>query len=312
MPGSTIRASSMTRLASRSKGALFASSWLMGYPRAFVEITFCPLSLAAYDSPSEPLIPGTRSPHAQSTLSFGTMCPNGFQRCIRSFHLAGSFRPETLAELSRPFFYRAANQLASRRSHWPAARPVSISRTSNMAAKKQASKGPGRSSNSTSFNSSDSAASAGVAKSSSRSTVSGPTRNPHAAQITDAATAKIAGTEAVAAAFPYNAAKPSEFGDASMEPATGTGRRAAASYGDRQHADRVQRIGKGREGQSADQLQSVERTARSRTRRFGRPCAHDEPGRAGRGQSEFAQGGLARSDSARRLHPAREDHAFRS
>jgi len=86
-----------------------------------------------------------------------------------------------------------------------------------MAAKKQASKGPGRSSS----NSSDSAASTGVSKTSSRSTVSGPTRNPHAAQITDAATAKVAGTEAVSAAFPYNAAKPSEFGDASMQPATG-------------------------------------------------------------------------------------------
>ncbi|MBV9913087.1 MAG: catalase [Sinobacteraceae bacterium] len=37
----------------------------------------------------------------------------------------------------------------------------------------------------------------------------------------DAATAKIAGTEAVASAFPFNAAKPTEFGEAAREPATG-------------------------------------------------------------------------------------------
>ena len=37
----------------------------------------------------------------------------------------------------------------------------------------------------------------------------------------DAATAKVSGQEAVAAAFPFNAAKPTEFGDAAMTPATG-------------------------------------------------------------------------------------------
>ncbi|MBA3492919.1 MAG: catalase [Gammaproteobacteria bacterium] len=60
-----------------------------------------------------------------------------------------------------------------------------------------------------------------VAKTSARSTASGPTHKGGYADITDAATAKIAGTEAVAAAFPYNAAKASEFGDAAMEPMTG-------------------------------------------------------------------------------------------
>jgi len=38
---------------------------------------------------------------------------------------------------------------------------------------------------------------------------------------TDAATAKHAGTEAIASAFPFNAAKPSEFGDAARNPAQG-------------------------------------------------------------------------------------------
>jgi catalase len=60
-----------------------------------------------------------------------------------------------------------------------------------------------------------------AAKSSARSTVSGPTHKIDAGAINDLATAKLAGTEAVAASFPFNAAKPSEFGDAAMEPATG-------------------------------------------------------------------------------------------
>jgi catalase len=57
------------------------------------------------------------------------------------------------------------------------------------------------------------------AKTSAKATVSGPTRK--GSEITDAATAKIAGTEAVAAAMPFNAAKPGEFGHAAMEPPQG-------------------------------------------------------------------------------------------
>ncbi|MBL8688571.1 MAG: catalase [Rhodospirillaceae bacterium] len=52
----------------------------------------------------------------------------------------------------------------------------------------------------------------------SRATVSGSARKQG---VVDAATAKVAGTEAVAGAFPFNAAKPSEFGAAAMTPATG-------------------------------------------------------------------------------------------
>lgn len=61
---------------------------------------------------------------------------------------------------------------------------------------------------------------ASFAKTSARSTTSGPAHGP-AATMADAATAKVAGTEAVAAAFPFNAAKPSEFGRAAMFPVTG-------------------------------------------------------------------------------------------
>src|ERR1043166_5678229 len=66
-----------------------------------------------------------------------------------------------------------------------------------------------------------SASAAQSAKTSARSTVSGPANKGGAAAITDAATAKAAGTESVAASFPHNAAKPSEFGRAAMQPATG-------------------------------------------------------------------------------------------
>ena len=56
-------------------------------------------------------------------------------------------------------------------------------------------------------------------KSTARSAVSGPAQG--VSDVTDAATAKHAGTEAVASAFPFNAAKPSEFGDAARHPAVG-------------------------------------------------------------------------------------------
>jgi catalase len=57
-----------------------------------------------------------------------------------------------------------------------------------------------------------------TAKTSARSTTSGPPDNIDAEGITDAATAKLAWAERVAAAFPFNAAKPSEFTE---QPAVG-------------------------------------------------------------------------------------------
>jgi catalase len=54
---------------------------------------------------------------------------------------------------------------------------------------------------------------------SSRSTTSGPARK--SGESADAAIAKNAGIEALAAAFPFNTAKSSEFGSAAAEPATG-------------------------------------------------------------------------------------------
>src|SRR5688572_12844808 len=56
---------------------------------------------------------------------------------------------------------------------------------------------------------------------SARSTVSGPTRKASFEASPDRAAAKIAGTEELAAAFPHNKAKPSEFGKAAADPAVG-------------------------------------------------------------------------------------------
>ena len=60
-----------------------------------------------------------------------------------------------------------------------------------------------------------------VTRTSARSTVSGPAAKNGYQDVTDDATAKVAGTEAMAAAMPFNAAKPSEYGEASSEPAVG-------------------------------------------------------------------------------------------
>jgi catalase len=57
------------------------------------------------------------------------------------------------------------------------------------------------------------------AQSSAHSSVSGPSQTVSSDEVHDAATAKLAGTEAMAAAFKFNTAKPSEFGGAS--PAIG-------------------------------------------------------------------------------------------
>jgi catalase len=68
-------------------------------------------------------------------------------------------------------------------------------------------------------------AASGTTRSSARSTVAGPAQRPGAAAASDAATAKLVGTEALAAQFPFNAAKPSEFGD---PPVAATGKSAPA------------------------------------------------------------------------------------
>jgi catalase len=57
-----------------------------------------------------------------------------------------------------------------------------------------------------------------ASKTTARSTASGPSAE---VVVSDAATAKVAGTQLVAEAFPSNAAKPAEFGDAAHTPVVG-------------------------------------------------------------------------------------------
>jgi len=57
------------------------------------------------------------------------------------------------------------------------------------------------------------------AQTSSRTTTSGPSRR--SSVVRDAASAKMAATELVAEAFPFNAAKPSEYGKAALAPQAG-------------------------------------------------------------------------------------------
>ena len=82
-------------------------------------------------------------------------------------------------------------------------------------------KSPARATRARSQSAGPQAATAGSARSSARATVSGPTDKGGADAATDLATAKVAATEALAAAFPFNAAKPSEFGEAAARPARG-------------------------------------------------------------------------------------------
>ncbi len=60
-----------------------------------------------------------------------------------------------------------------------------------------------------------------TAKTSARSTASGPAKKAGREAISDVATLKLVGTQQLAAEFPFNAAKPSEFGNAAAEPARG-------------------------------------------------------------------------------------------
>jgi catalase len=90
-----------------------------------------------------------------------------------------------------------------------------------VAAKKPRDQRSGSKSKKNSSKRSRQGASADSTRSSARSTVSGPSRARPGVPTSDLAAAKLLGTDALAAAFPFNAAKPSEFGDAASEPARG-------------------------------------------------------------------------------------------
>jgi catalase len=70
-------------------------------------------------------------------------------------------------------------------------------------------------------------ADAAAAATSARSTVSGPAHDDDSSPPVDAATARMKGTEALAAAMPFNENKAAEYGKASREPPAGTFVRAS-------------------------------------------------------------------------------------
>jgi catalase len=89
-------------------------------------------------------------------------------------------------------------------------RPKNIKKTQKTTARAPTSRTPSRTKSK--------AGKVASAKTTARSTLSGPADPAEIAAIQDAATRKLAGTEALASAFPFNAAKPSEFEE---EPAEG-------------------------------------------------------------------------------------------
>ena len=143
--------------------------------------------------------------------------------------------------------------------------------------------------------------------SSARGTVSGPSRPSGA--IRDAAAAKAAATELVAEAFPFNAAKPSEFEKAAPTPQPG--QNVEPPHPSVGGSTLSERNTSAKTGKPPHPGSIPGRAPRSRARRFLGPCAHDESRRHDCRQPELAESGAPRPDAARRLHPAREDHAFR-
>ena len=141
-----------------------------------------------------------------------------------------------------------------------------------------------------------------------RSTVSGPSR-PEGAPANDF-TAKLAATQELAAAMPYNVNKALEYGDVSLpekgqtveppDPAT-TGSTLTENTRPKKPA-RVIRNWASMPAMSrligSGPIQAI--------------GAHDQPRRSGRRQPEFVEGRISRSGLAGRFYSPRKDHAFRS
>ena len=109
-----------------------------------------------------------------------------------------------------------------------------------------------------------------ASETSARSTVSGPTRKAGAPAARDAAMAKVAGVETLATAFPYNAAKPSEFGAAAREPTKGQAVEPADPMIGGSTLSETNASPKVGSGNPQAELQPLQRAARSRPCRFQR------------------------------------------
>ena len=146
----------------------------------------------------------------------------------------------------------------------------------------------------------------------SRTTVSGPAI-PDASGAGDLAAEKAAGAQELASAFPFNPNKAAEYDpDAALAPPEGASVEpadpivGASTVTEMNGSDKV-----GSGGPNIGHNPTVGPLDRVRVDSTDRR-ADDQSGRAGRRQPELAQGGPARADAARGLHPPREDHALRS
>ena len=150
-----------------------------------------------------------------------------------------------------------------------------------------------------------------ASQTSARSTVSGPSRKAAVAESPDRATAKMAGTEELASAFPNNRAKPSEFGKAAMEPAVGQmeePRDPVVGASTLSETNASEKTGKGNPqvsfnpaGGPLDRVR-VDSSGRALTTNQGVPH---------RGQPEFTEGRPSRAVAARGFHPSGKDHPLR-
>ena len=147
------------------------------------------------------------------------------------------------------------------------------------------------------------------AKSSSRSTVSGPSKRSARAP---AAKKRRCNAPPRRSSPRRSRSMPRSRGvrQGIGRAADGSERRAAGS-GRCQHAVGEERVGQDRRATDA-RHESGRGTARPSARGFGRSGADDQPRCADRRQPELAQSRVARPDAPRGLHPPREDHAFRS
>ncbi len=122
-----------------------------------------------------------------------------------------------------------------------------------------------------------SASASAAGQTSARATVSGPARRAGPSGIVDPQTFKVAGTEAVARAMPFNQAKASEFGGA--PPAAGQAVEPPDPMVSGSTLTETNASPKAGKGNPQMSFNPDQRAARSGSCGFRRAHAHDQPGR---------------------------------
>ena len=149
-----------------------------------------------------------------------------------------------------------------------------------------------------------------IKESDNRSTVGGPSRREGAPA--NEFTAKLAATQELTAAMPYNTNKALEYGEVSATPEKGqaveppdpgvTGSTLTEDTSSDKTGAGEPQLGFNPANKSLDRVR-VDSSGRALTTNQGVPVG---------GQPEFVKSRIARPGAAGGLHPPREDHAFRS